>query len=86
MNYQFMNLNDIKKYIPEMEKHKVSEIARGPTGFLTEYIKVKGDPSKLSQFWIKKRNAFIARTLPSYLNNRTYRRRLSLYAWAFNPH
>jgi hypothetical protein len=83
--YEFMALKDIKKYISDMEKLKVSEIARGKDGFLTEYIRVKGDSSKLSDFWIKKRNSFIARTLAAYIENRTYRRALSLIAWAYDP-
>jgi hypothetical protein len=83
--YEFMPLKEIKKYEDDMEKLKVSEIARGPDGFLTEYKRVNSDSSKLSDFWIKKRNSFIARTLAAYNMNRTYRRRLSLIAWAFMP-
>jgi hypothetical protein len=82
--YDFMSLKDIKKYIDDMEKLQVSKVARGKDGFLTHYIKIDGDKSKLNNFWIKKRNAFIARTLPLYLENRTYRRGLSLIAWAYD--
>ena len=83
--FKFMYLSDINKWIEEIVKQKVSEVARSKKGFLSAYKKVNGDPSKLSENWIKKRNSFISRTLASYKKKPTYRRFLSLIAWAFMP-
>ena len=85
MTYKYMSLSKIKEKEPEMRRLKVSQVARSPRGFLTQYKRVGGNPAKLSDGWQKKRNGFIARTLPSYRNNPTYRRKLSLIAWGFNP-
>lgn len=80
-NFPYLSLSEIEKYIPEMVKLKVSEKARSKSGFIEAYRQGKHK----SDFWIKKRNSFIARTLPSYLKNKTRRRFLSLIAWAFKP-
>lgn len=69
----------------ELKKFDVSRIARGETkkeGFLEVY---KRYGINLPDFWINKRNSFIARTLPAYKANPTYRRYLSLLAWGFKP-
>ena len=79
--YKLMKYEDIKPYIPDMERLKVSEVARSNSGFLTYY---KSNPM-LNEQWAKKRNGFIARTLPAYEKNPTYRRFFSLIAWAFYP-
>jgi hypothetical protein len=34
--------------------------------------------------WETKRNAFLARSIPQYKSNPTYRRWLSIIAWAYN--
>jgi len=77
-----MKPSEIKLYLPEMERYKVSEVARSPRGFLTFYLANNG---KLNEEWQKKRNSFIARTYASYRKKPSYRRMLSLIAWAFNP-
>jgi hypothetical protein len=90
--YKWLSLKSVLKYEDEMIKEKVSEIARGKNGFLTEYKNYKTAnamsnakiPGKLI-LWGKKRNLFIARTLPAYQKNPTYRRWLSLIAWAYMP-
>jgi hypothetical protein len=82
MNYPLMKRQEIIPYIPEMIRLGVSEVARSHRGFLTNYL---SNPEDLSDDWVKKRNAFIARTLPAYLKNPTYPRLLSLYAWAYKP-
>lgn len=76
-----MKYEDIKPYIPDMVNQQVSEVARSDRGFLTYY---KSNPV-LNEQWAKKRNGFIARTLPAYQKNPTYRRFLSLLAWGFYP-
>ncbi len=84
-DYPYMSLAQISKYEPEMQVLGVSEVARSPRGFLSAYKRANGNPNNLSEFWRKKRNGFIARTLPSYLSHKTERRRLSLIAWAYLP-
>jgi hypothetical protein len=79
--YTYLPLSDVEKFIPQMEKLKVSEIARGKNGFIQAY---KNGQHK-NDFWVKKRNSFIARVLPAYLKKKTPRRYLSLIAWAYKP-
>jgi hypothetical protein len=68
-----------------MRRLKVSEVARSPRGFLTQYNKVGGNQDKLSEAWKNKREGFIARTKTQYDKNPTKRRKLALQAWAYNP-
>jgi len=82
--YRFMPLASVLKYVPEMQRLKVSEVARSRSGFLSAY-KRAGSSEYLSDGWKTKRNGFIARHLVSYKQNKTYRRRLALIAWAFDP-
>ena len=82
MIYKFMPYTSVEKYIPEMEKEAVSKTARSKGQFLDQY---KKNGYNLPLEWINKRNAFIARTLAAYKLKPTYRRKLSLIAWAFMP-
>ncbi|MFZ4600353.1 MAG: hypothetical protein ACOYNN_17070 [Terrimicrobiaceae bacterium] len=82
MEYTMLSLDEVNKYIPEMERLNVSEIARGPEGVIAAYKKLRG---KLPDEWKKKRRGFIQRTLPAYHRNPTYRRWLSLIAWFYKP-
>jgi hypothetical protein len=77
-----MKVNEIKSWIPEMERLKVSEVARSPRGFLTYYLENDG---KLNEYWSSKRNSFISRTFAAFKKKPTYRRALALIAWAFMP-
>ena len=88
--YPLIDYDEIKPYIKTMKDKKVSTVARSKDGFLTYY---KNHPV-LNEYWTKKRNAFIARTLAAAnqngedLNlyadkNLISRRRLSLLAWAY---
>jgi hypothetical protein len=79
-----LSLSTIRKYEPDMRKFGVSKVARSPRGFLTAY-KRAGSEANLSDRWKRKRQAFIARHLAQYKNNPTYRRRLALIAWAYDP-
>lgn len=47
--YKYLPLNVIRQYEPEMKRLGVSKVARSSRGFLTEYKRVGGDPSKLSE-------------------------------------
>jgi hypothetical protein len=88
--YKWLSLKSVLKYEDEIIKEKVSEIARGKNGFLTEYKRYKTAnamsnakiPGKLI-LWGKKRDLFISRTLPAYVKNPTHRRWISLIAWAY---
>jgi len=82
--YTWMPLDDVLDYEDVAEKHKVSEVARGPEGFLTQYKKYR-KPRAMPDKWVQKRNGFIARTLVQYNKKPTYRRLLSLIMWAFMP-
>lgn len=81
----------IEKYIPEMERRGVSEVARSSRGFLSYYSK---SPTKLSPEWKLKRENFIKRHLAKALKDgedltlysdpaKCSRRTLALLAWAF---
>jgi hypothetical protein len=90
---KFLPLNTIEKFIPEMKRRGVSEVARSPRGFLTAYRAVKGNRQRLGDDWIAKREAFIARHLvqlvgndePLYETGTLTRRHLALVAWAYSP-
>jgi hypothetical protein len=84
-NYRFMSLKNAKKYVSISEHLKVSEVARSPRGFFTQYINANGDKNKLDEYWIRRRNGFIARHLVQYKNNPTLRRWLALVMWAYVP-
>ena len=89
--YKWMSVEQILKYLPEIEKENVSEIARSERGFLYNYLKI-GSADKMKNVvnsrgntWDKERNLFITRTLAAYNKKPTRRRFLSLIAWAFFP-
>lgn len=84
-NYQWLSLSEIRKYEPDMVRLKVSEVARSPRGFLSEFKRVGGNPQRLSEFWIRRRNAFVARFLAMYRIKPTFRIFLALVAWAYKP-
>lgn len=89
--YRWMSVNQILKYLPEIESENVSEIARSNRGFLYNYFQI-GSADKMKNIinergltWEKERNLFITRTLAAYKKNPTRRRFLSLVAWGFLP-
>lgn len=83
--FKWMRLNEIYIWLDEAKKLNVSKIARSDKGFLINYLIARGNPFRLSEKWIKKRNSFISRTYEAYKKKPSYRRRLSLYMWAFEP-
>lgn len=95
-----MTVSEITPFIPEMEKYKVSEVARGVKestategGFLQMYQKIQAPmfmydiPVKpgAKETWGQRRDNFVSRHYAQYQSNPTYRRRLALIAWAFDP-
>ena len=90
--YNWLSLSQVLKYENEIKKEKVSVVARGKNGFLSEYKKYKTATAMKKQIvpdtnitWEQKRNAFLARSYAGYKLNPTYRRFLSLVAWGFLP-
>jgi hypothetical protein len=93
---KFLSLAVIDRYVPEMERLGVSEVARSRRGFLTAYRKAKGDPKRLSPEWKTKREGFIARHMAQVDANKEplhdlkdgslTRRHLALVAWAYSPY
>ena len=83
MGYRsFIPYSTIERYLPSIRRLNVSERARSQGQFLEQY---KRYGTSLPQYWLNKREAFIARTLPEYNRNKTLRRRLALIAWAYDP-
>lgn len=85
MKYNWLSLSEIRKYEPEMQRLRVSVVARSPRGFLTAYKRWHRLSTDVRDKWIIKRNAFIARHLAQYRKNPTYRHWLALVAWAYRP-
>lgn len=83
--YPWLPLSTIRRYEPEMERLGVSKIARAPSGFLGQYKRVGGRPSRMHEYWVRKREGFIARHMAQYVADRGYRRYLALIAWAYKP-
>ena len=80
--HSFLPLSIIQRHMPSIRRLHVSEKARSQGQFLEQYRRYG---TRLPQYWLDKREAFIARTLPEYDRNKTIRRRLSLIAWAYDP-
>lgn len=89
--YRWFPLKSVLKYEDEIIKNNVSVIARSKDGFLYNYkkdktanvMKNKIIPNKNNLTWEQKRNAFLSRSIPQYKINPTYRRWLSIIAWAY---
>lgn len=93
MNHRFLPLATIKRYEIQAKKQGVSEVARGPSGFLPAY-KRAGSAAKLSNYWKTKREGFIARHMAQVedrneplwdTEGRPSRRHLALIMWAYSP-
>jgi hypothetical protein len=90
---RYLSLLTINKYVPDMKRRGVSEVARSPRGFLTAYKKAGGQSSRLTEQWRAKRDAFIARHMaqvqannePLFKGGEPTRRHLALIAWAYSP-
>ena len=44
MSYDYLFMDEIEPLLPEMEERGVSEVARGPQGFLKQWRNAKNDP------------------------------------------
>jgi len=93
MSSRFLPLSTIARYEPLARQRKVSEVARGPGGFLPAY-KRAGSAAKLSSEWRRAREAFIARHMAQAVERHEIlwepdghpsRRHLALIMWAYSP-
>lgn len=80
--FPFLSYNTIEMYLPLIKKHKVSVQARKPNQFLDIY---KRHGVQLPPAWQIKRNNFIKRHVVAYHHNPSFRRRLALITWAYDP-
>ena len=90
MDYALMPVDDVRRYLFEIQSANVSVVARSPNGFMYNYL--RDGRKMLSQVapggkitWGQKRNNFIARHLVQYRKHKTQRHRLALIAWAYYP-
>lgn len=101
----FLSLDECKFAERLAELWDVSPVARGDPsippedrvdeGFLVAYKNANGDPSKLSNYWLRKREGFIARHMKQAEDNHESlytedgltptRRHLGLIMWAYSP-
>ena len=84
-DYKWTSLKFLEKNLPEIRKKKVSVKARSRGQFIEQFRKAGGNPKKLPEKWQNKRNAFVARHRAQFAKDRGSRRKLSLYAWAYDP-
>jgi len=86
-----LSLAEVKRWEPLAASSGVSDVARGPSGFLTAYKRAGGRLDRLSEDWRAKREAFIARHMAQAKNERMFddglptRRHLALIMWAYSP-
>jgi len=90
--YPWLALDEIAEWEDVADALGVSEVARGRSGFLPQYKRAGGDPSMLSEKWIRKRNGFVARHMAQMEDEDWYeedgiptRRHLALIMWAYSP-
>ena len=87
-----MPVEQVESMIPTLVENGVSEVARSRRGFIRAYAHFRTPMRMAIEFvpgervtWAQKRELFIRRTLAAYKINPTYRRALSLMAWAYTP-
>lgn len=90
----FLSLDDCLAAEPLAKRLGVSEVARSERGFMTQYKQARGHPERLSDYWIIRREGFIARHMAQvrergeslYKEDGTpTRRHLALIMWAYSP-
>lgn len=93
----YLDLSTVEEVAKYAAKRGVSEVARGPGGFVSSYKKAGGSAAKLSEDVKKKREAFLDRHLEQMKSDenpgwektrdgwRPTRRHLALAMWAYSP-
>ena len=79
-----LSYSQLEKLKPEAERLNVSERARSPGQFVSQYKRTKR-LTTLPEEWKLKRQNFIKRQYAQYKTNPTYRRYLALAMWAWVP-
>ena len=96
---EFLPLALVEALEPLAKARGVSEVARGPGGFLEAFRAAGGDPERLPKHWRVKRQAFLRRHVAQgrkegwwedagdeFPDNETpTRRHLALVMWAWSP-
>ena len=93
MSSPYLPLEEIDRWVPLMRRQGVSQVARSSRGFLSAYRAARGDSSRLSEAWLRKRDAFVARHMAQvksrgealWRDGLPTRRHLALVAWAMSP-
>ena len=93
MARNYLDVATVESAKKAMADRGVSEVARGPGGFISAY-KRAGSSAKLSDDWKKKREAFLDRHLAQMKGSgwetvrgesRPTRAHLALVAWGYSP-
>ena len=87
--FKWMSYADAHTFEAEAAREQVSEVARGPNGFMRVY---EAHPSKAAMeqvfygniSWAKRRDNFVKRHLAQYRKNPTRRRYLAMAMWAYD--
>lgn len=82
----------VEAAVPEAAQAGVSEVARGPNGFLGVY-RAAGSPRAVPEAWRAKREGFVKRHMaqvkergePLWVDGAPTRRHLALVMWAYSP-
>lgn len=82
--YPLMPLDEVLNMEQLAKQLKVSEVARGPDGWLTHHKQNK-EMALADMQWLRKRHGFISRVLPEYEKKPSLRRYLSLIMWSYQP-
>lgn len=93
MAHAFLPLSTVERYRPLAAALGVSAVARSQRGFLRAYLDADGQAFNLSDYWLNRREGFIARHMaqvktrkePLWKNGEPTRRHLALVCWAFSP-
>lgn len=96
--YKLMSWRQVERWLAEIDRLEVSRVARGEErstvtreGFLQAYRRWPSRRqlarawAREGETWLERRDRFVARHLAQYRRKRTYRRRLALIAWAYDP-
>jgi hypothetical protein len=92
--YRALPLAEVRRWRPVAARQGVSEVARGPGGFLPAYEAAKGQLDRLSPWWRARREAFLKRHLAQVklhheplftAKGEPTRRHLALIMWAYSP-
>lgn len=91
--HQYLPLDLVEDLESFADIRGVSQVARSQGGFLPAYRRAGGDPDELSDEWVDKREAFLARHLaqvklrgePLWADGDPTRRHLALVMWAYSP-